>query len=99
MGEWEVLFVKTVIEVFQLIQVCVRSAILYKSETWCSREREVVLLKRIERAMMKAMCRVKLIDRKNTKELMQMLVVAVPIERKKGVAFCEKRKIASQKRH
>ena len=43
-------------------------------------EEEVELL-RTERAMLRAMCRVKPIGRKNTNELMQMLGITVPIER------------------
>ena len=34
---------------------CVRSAVLYGSETWCLREDEMAIL-RTERAMMRAMC-------------------------------------------
>ena len=52
-----------------LYQICTRSAILYGSETWCLRKREVLLIRRIERAIIRAMCVVKPIDRKNTEEL------------------------------
>ena len=38
-------------------------------------------IRKTERATIRVKCRMKLIDRKNTKELMQMLGVAVPIER------------------
>ena len=62
----------------KIYRICVRSAIPYGSVTWCLRERYVKLL-RTERAMIRAMCGVKLIDRKNTKELKQMLGVTVPI--------------------
>ena len=65
----------------KVYQVSVRSAILYGSETWCLRKREVELLRRTKRALIRAMCGVKLRDRKNTKELMQMLGVALPIQR------------------
>ena len=50
----------------------VRSAMLYGSEMWCLRENEVAILKRAERSMVRAMCRVKL-DKKNTVELMDIL--------------------------
>ena len=53
--------------------------LLCGSETWCLKEREVELL-RTERAMIRAIFGMKLIDRKNTEELMQMFVVTVPIE-------------------
>ena len=48
---------------------------LYGSETWCLRENEIemVILKRTERAMVRSMCGVKLVDRKNTEELIKML--------------------------
>ena len=52
---------------------CVRSAMLYGSETWCLRENEMIILKRTERAMVRSMCGVKLVDRKNTEDLMKML--------------------------
>ena len=54
-------------------QSCVRSAMLYGSETWCLRESEIAILRRTERAMVRLMCGVKLVDRKNTEELMEML--------------------------
>ena len=52
---------------------CVRSAMLYGSETWCWRENEMIILRRTERAIVGSMCGVKLVDRKNTEELMKML--------------------------
>ena len=52
---------------------CVRSAMLHGSETGCLRENEMVILRRTERAMVRSMCGVKLVDRKNTEELMKML--------------------------
>ena len=51
---------------------CVRSAMLYGSETWCFRENEMIIL-RTERAMVRSMCGVKLVDGKNTEDLMKML--------------------------
>ena len=51
----------------------VRSAMLYGSEAWCLRESETAILRRTERAMVRSMCGVKLVDRKNTEELMEML--------------------------
>ena len=52
---------------------CIRSAMLYGSETWCLRENEMIILRRTERAMVRSMCGVKLVDRKNTEDLMKML--------------------------
>ena len=51
----------------------VRSAMLYGSETWCSRENEVTILRRAERSMVRTMCGVKLVDKRNTEESMDML--------------------------
>jgi len=51
----------------------VGSAILYGSETWCLGEKELSILRRTERAMVRAMCGMKLMDRKSTDELMDML--------------------------
>ena len=69
-----------------------------EAKTWCLREREVKFL-RTERTLIRAMCEVKLIDRKNTKELMQMLGVAVSVERMIRTAamgtFSEERKVTS----
>ena len=50
----------------------VRSAMLYGSKTWRLRENEVAIL-RAERSMVRAMCGVKLVDKRNTVELMDML--------------------------
>ena len=35
---------------------CVKSAMLYGSETWCLREHEMAILRRTERAMVRSMC-------------------------------------------
>ena len=52
---------------------CVRSAMLYGSETWCLRKNEMAILRRTKRAMVKAMCGAKLIEKKRTEALMEML--------------------------
>ena len=46
---------------------------LYGSESWCLREKEMAILRRTERAMFGAMCGVKLLDQRNSEELMDML--------------------------
>ena len=50
---------------------------LYGSETWCLRENEVAIdiLRRAKRSMVRAICGVKLVDKKNTEwqDLMDML--------------------------
>jgi len=51
----------------------VRSAMMYGSETWFLREKEMAILRRTERAMIRGRCGVKLMDRRNTEELMAVL--------------------------
>ena len=46
---------------------------LYGSKTWCLRENEVAILRRAERSMVRAMCSLKLVDKRNTEDLMDML--------------------------
>ena len=46
---------------------------LYGSETWCLTENEVAILRRAERSIVRAMCGVKLVDKRSTEELMNML--------------------------
>ena len=62
-------------------QGCVRSTMLYGSETWCLRESEMAILRRTERAMVRSMCGVKLLDRKNAEELMKMLSLKETLDR------------------
>ena len=45
----------------KIYKSCVTSALLYGSEAWCLREKEVAILRRTERAMIRAMCGVKLL--------------------------------------
>ena len=47
----------------------VRSAMLYGSETWFLRENELAILRRTERAMVRAMCGAKLMEKKRTEDL------------------------------
>ena len=51
----------------------VRSAMLYGNEMWCLRENKVAILRKAERSMVSAMCSVKLVNKKNTEDLMDML--------------------------
>ena len=46
---------------------------LYGSETWCLRENEMAILRKTERAMVRVMCGVKLMEKKRTEDLMEML--------------------------
>ena len=54
-------------------QSCVRSAMLYGSETWCLTENEMAVLRRTERAVVRAMCGARLMEKKRTEDLMEML--------------------------
>ena len=57
----------------RIYQSCVRSAILYGSERWCLRENEMALLRRTQKAMMIAMCGVKMIKKRRSQELTSLL--------------------------
>ena len=46
---------------------------LYGSKTWCLRGNEIAILRRAERSMMCIMCGVKLVDKRNTEDLMDKL--------------------------
>ena len=46
---------------------------LYGSETWCLRENETAILRRTEKAMVRAMCGAKPMEKKRTEDLMEML--------------------------
>ena len=46
---------------------------LYGSETWYLRENEMAILRRTERAMVRAMCGAQLMEKKRTEDLMEML--------------------------
>ena len=65
----------------KIYRCCVRSAILYGSETWCLKENENAILRRTERAMVRAMCSQKVVDRKTTEEQMDVLRLKETIER------------------
>ena len=56
----------------KVYRCCVRPAILCGSETWCLKESEMTIL-RTERAMIRAMCDVKMVIKKSTEELINML--------------------------
>ena len=49
---------------------CVRSVMLYGSETWCLRENKMAILRRTKRAMVRAMCGAKLMEKKRTEDLL-----------------------------
>ena len=63
---------------------CVRLTMLYGSETWCLRESEMAILRRTIRAMVRSMCGVKLVDRKDTEELIEMLGLKKTLNKRYG---------------
>ena len=50
-----------------------RSTMLYGREKWCLRKNEVAILRTADISIMKVMCGVKLMDKRNTEDLMEML--------------------------
>ena len=60
---------------------CVKSAMLYGGETWCLRETVMAILRRTERATVRSMCGVKLVDRKKMEDLMEMLGLKETLDR------------------
>ena len=69
------------LKIKKVYRCCVRSAILYGSEAWCLKENEKAILSRTRRAMVRAMCGQKVVDRKTTKERMDMLGLKETIDR------------------
>ena len=57
----------------RIYQSCIRSAMLYGSETWCLRENEVATLRKTKNTMKRAMCGVKMIEKRRSQELMSLL--------------------------
>ena len=66
---------------------CVRSAMLYGSETWCLKESEMAILRRSERAMMRSMCGLKLMDRKKMEEMLGLKETLDGMAKAKGVRW------------
>ena len=52
----------------EVYRCCIRSAILYGTKAWCLKGNEKAILKRIKRAMVRAVCSQKVVDRKMTEE-------------------------------
>ena len=59
---------------------CVRSAMLFGSETWCLGQNEMGILQRTEGAIVRCMCGVNLMDMKSTKDSVQMLNLNLTID-------------------
>ena len=65
-ASWEKDFVKMKERIYQS---CVRSAMLYGSETWCLRGNEMVILRRTEKAMMRAIVELSWLRKEEAKNL------------------------------
>ena len=65
----------------KIYRCCVRSSILYESETWCLKENEKAILRRTERTMVRAMCSQKVVERETTEKQMDMLGLKETIHR------------------
>ena len=65
----------------KVCRCCVRSAILYGSKVWCLKENEKAILRGTERAIVRAMCGQKVVDRKTTEEQMDILGLKEAIDR------------------
>ena len=65
----------------KVYRCCVKSAILYGSETWCLKENGKAILRRTERAMVRARCGQKVVDGKTTEEQMDLLGLKKTIDR------------------
>ena len=57
----------------KIYQSYVRSAMLHRSEIWCMRENEMAISRRTGKAMIRAMCGVRLIEERRSQELMSLL--------------------------
>ena len=71
--------------------VCVRSAMLYGSETWCLRGNEMAILRSTERAMVRVLCGARLMGKKRTEDLMETLALketAFQMAKANGVRWC-----------
>ena len=56
-------------------------AMSFGSETWCLRESEIGILKSTEKAMIRAMCGAKLVEKWSSEELMQLHGVRETLDR------------------
>ena len=54
---------------------------LYGSEAWCLREKAMAILRKTERGMIRALCGVKVLDRRYSEKLMDMLGIKESLDR------------------
>ena len=63
-----------------IYQSCVRSVMYYGSEIWCLGENKMKILRRTKKAMVRAMCGTKLMEKKRTGDLMEILGLKETVE-------------------
>ena len=64
---------------------------LYGSETWYFRENKMPILRKTKRATVRAMCGAKLMEKKKTEDLMEMLGLKETVDRfsdGRGMTLC-----------
>ena len=62
-------------------KIFVRSVLLYGSEAWCLREKEMAIMRRTETEMIRALCGVNLLDQRSSEELIDMLGIKKSLDR------------------
>ena len=85
---WEKVFVKNERKDLSELR---KTAVLYGSKTWYLRENEMVTLKRTEKAMMKTICGVNLIEKRKCQEILSLLILKDTLDvlaRASGVRWC-----------
>ena len=82
---WELLHGKLSLKMKRIYQSCVKSAMLYESETRCQRENEMTIL-RIEKVLIRAMSGAKLIKKRSNQELKNLLGLEKNLNRLAGAS-------------
>ena len=77
-ASWKKIFIENERNIYQS---CVRAEMLHASATWRVRENEVTILRRTEKAMIRATCGVKLIWKRSCPELMDFPVLEETLDR------------------
>ena len=58
-----------------------RSAMFHESETWCLWKNEMVVLRRTKQVVMRAMCGVRLNEKKSSEKLVDLLALEETLDR------------------
>ena len=65
----------------KVCRCCIKSAMLYEREKWCLKKNEKAILRRTERARVRAICGQKVVDSKKTEEQINMLGLKETMDR------------------